>query len=92
MRDLIEDYPVTMIEKIPPEVGQIRVCVGENIPENWLLCDGRMLMRRTYPELYKVLGVKYGDGDGSNTAFNLPNFASPAPDSRYIIFVMRKTQ
>ena len=87
MRDVIEDFTVTDIEKTPPEVGQIMAYTGENIPEDWLPCDGRMLRRRTYPELYKVLGVKYGDGDGSNTAFNLPNIALPTPDSRYIILV-----
>ncbi len=87
MRDLIEDYTVTGIEKTPPAVGQIMAYTGENILEGWLPCDGRMLRRLIYPELYEVLGVKYGDGDGSNTAFNLPNIAFPTPDSRYIIFV-----
>jgi microcystin-dependent protein len=42
------------------------------IPENWLLCDGREVSRTGYPELFKVLGIKYGTGDGSTT-FNLPN-------------------
>jgi len=37
--------------------------------------------------LYKVIGVEYGDGDGSNTAFNLPNILPPTPDRSYIIFV-----
>jgi len=86
MSDVIEDFTVTAIEKTPPEVGQIMAYTGENIPEGWLPCDGRMLRRDTYPELYKVLGVKYGDGDGSNTAFNLPDLVFPAPDRRYIIF------
>jgi hypothetical protein len=30
---------------------------------------------------------KYGDGDGSNTAFNLPGIESPEADARNIIFV-----
>lgn len=87
MEKAIEDFTIIGIEKTPPEVGQIMVYTGENIPEGWLPCDGRMLRRRSYSELYQVLGVKYGDGDGSNTAFNLPNIVSLTPDSRYIIFV-----
>jgi len=87
MSDVIEGFTVTAIEKVPPEVGQIMAYTGENIPESWLPCDGRMLRRDSYSELYKVLGVKHGDGDGSNTAFNLPDLVFPTPDSHYIIFV-----
>lgn len=87
MRNIIDDFTITGIEKTPPEVGQIKVYTAENIPEGWLPCDGRMLRRHSYPKLYKVLGVQYGDGDGSNTAFNLPNIAVPSPGNRYIIFV-----
>ena len=86
MRNIIKDFVVTGIET-PPEVGQIKAYTVEDIPEGWLPCDGRMLRRHSYPELYKVLGVKYGDGDGSNTAFNLPNIAFPTPGSCYIILV-----
>ncbi|MCI8470347.1 MAG: hypothetical protein HFJ35_02480 [Clostridia bacterium] len=42
------------------------------IPENWLLCDGQAVSRIDYSELFKVLGTKYGTGNGSTT-FNLPN-------------------
>jgi microcystin-dependent protein len=87
MRDVIEDFTITGIETTPAVVGQIITSTVQEIPEGWLPCDGRMLRRDSYPELYKVLGVKYGDGDGSNIAFNLPNIASPSPDSHYIIFV-----
>jgi hypothetical protein len=87
MRDVIENFAVTGIEKTPPVVGQIMAHTVENIPDGWLPCDGRMLRRQSYSELYKVLGVKYGHGDGSNSTFNLPNIVFPTPDSRYIIFV-----
>lgn len=42
------------------------------IPENWLLCNGQAVSRTDYPELFNVLGTKYGTGDGSTT-FNLPD-------------------
>ena len=42
------------------------------IPENWLLCDGQAVSRIDYSELFNVLGIRYGQGDG-NTTFNLPD-------------------
>lgn len=44
------------------------------IPMNtnyFLPCDGRKLQISQYPELYKVLGMTFGGGNGM---FNLPNF------------------
>jgi microcystin-dependent protein len=50
-----------------------------------------MLRRHNYPELFKVIATTYGDGDGSNTAFNLPGMVSSQPDVHYIIFVGKFT-
>ena len=41
-------------------------------PTNWLICDGSVVSRTTYAELFAVIGTSYGAGDGSTT-FNLPN-------------------
>ena len=87
MKEIIEQFTITESEKTAPKVGQIRAYAGEIIPDGWLPCDRRMLRRQVHPELFRVLGTKYGDGDGSNTAFNLPGIASPEPDVRFIIFV-----
>ena len=87
MKEIIEQFTVTEIEKTPPTVGQIRAYAGEIIPDGWLPCDHRMLRRHVYPKLFRVIGTKYGDGDGSNTAFNLPNIVSPESDNGSIIFV-----
>jgi len=78
---------VSELESISPVFGQIVAYTDESIPEGWLPCNGRMLRRHDYPELFKVISTTYGDGDGSNTAFNLPNFVSSKPDVRHIIFV-----
>lgn len=51
------------------------------LPENWLLCDGQEVSRTSYPELFKMLGIKYGTGDGSNT-FNLPNLKGRVPTGK----------
>lgn len=42
-----------------------------DIPQNYMLCDGRALLITEYPELYKKLGIRWG-GDGV-TNFFLPN-------------------
>lgn len=41
-------------------------------PEGWLVCDGSAISRSTYSDLFGVIGVSRGEGDGVNT-FNLPN-------------------
>jgi len=43
-----------------------------NIPAGWMLCDGTAISRSTYANLYNVIGVAWGTGDGSTT-FNLPD-------------------
>ena len=45
---------------------------AENIPDGWMLCDGRELSRTEYQRLYDVIGVAWGTGDGATT-FNSPD-------------------
>lgn len=87
MKDMIEKVTEADIEKMSPVLGQIMASTGESIPDGWLPCDHRMLRRRVYPKLFRALGTQYGDGDGSNTAFNLPDMVSAEADVRYIVFV-----
>lgn len=55
-------------------IGSISAYSGENIPTNWLKCNGEAISRTDYPELFKTIGTTYGRGDGSTT-FNLPNIS-----------------
>lgn len=87
MQDIVQQFSVTRIDQVAPALGQIVVFVGDNIPNGWLPCDGRMLRRFGYSQLFRVIGTRYGDGDGSNTAFNLPTLESLKPDTCYLIFV-----
>ena len=87
MQDMIIAYIASDIEKTPPEVGQIMTHAGYKIPAGFLPCDGRMLRRKNHPELFKVIKTKYGDADGSNTAFNLPLMTSETQGIHYIICV-----
>ena len=52
--------------------GLILMYGGETPPIYWLSCDGSEVSRSTYSDLFDIVGVIYGAGDGSTT-FNLPN-------------------
>jgi microcystin-dependent protein len=60
--------------------GTVQMYGGQynNIPNNWLLCDGSAISRTTYDKLYDVVGTQFGVGDGSST-FNLPDLRAKFP-------------
>lgn len=45
---------------------------GRTPPEKYLFADGSAISRTEYAELFAVIGITYGSGDGSTT-FNLPD-------------------
>lgn len=45
---------------------------GDAAPDGYLLCFGQAVSRTTYADLFAVLGVKFGSGDGTTT-FNIPD-------------------
>lgn len=59
-------------------VGSISMFAGETLPAGWLSCKGQLVSRIEYADLFAVLGVKYGVGDGSTT-FGLPNLQARVP-------------
>lgn len=56
---------------IPP--GVVAPYAGSSSPNGWLLCDGSAVSRTTYADLFAILGVSHGVGDGSTT-FNVPDY------------------
>ncbi len=42
-------------------------------PAGYLVCDGSAVSRATYADLFALIGVTYGNGNGSTT-FNLPDY------------------
>ena len=92
VQDTIKSYVAGDIEKTPPKLGQIMTYDGDKIPSGFLPCDGRMLRRKNHPKLFKVIKTKYGDADGSNTAFNLPLMTSETQGIHYIICVKSPKQ
>lgn len=47
---------------------------GTNIPDGYLLCDGSPVSRTTYSELFSIIDILYGPGDGTTT-FNVPDMS-----------------
>lgn len=41
------------------------------VPDGWLACDGRAVLRVQYPDLFAAIGTTWGAGDNVST-FNLP--------------------
>ena len=53
-------------------VGSIVIWGSEDIPENYLKCEGQILSREEYASLFNVIGTTFGEGDGATT-FALPD-------------------
>lgn len=58
-------------------LGEIRLFAFEQVPHDWLPCDGRSLNVRENQALYSLLSSTYG-GDGVKT-FNLPDLRGNTP-------------
>lgn len=54
-------------------VGSMLDWSTNTAPNGWLLCDGSVVSRSMYNDLFAVVGTTFGSGDGSST-FNLPDF------------------
>lgn len=61
------------------DIGLINSRVTNTLPSNVRIADGRELSRAGYFRLYRLIGTRYGKGDGVNT-FNIPDLR-PAPES-----------
>ncbi|WP_144789227.1 phage tail protein [Lysinibacillus fusiformis] len=60
-----------------PFLGEVRLFSFDKIPQNWLPCDGRLLLIRQHTALYSLIGNRYG-GDGKTT-FALPDLQGRVP-------------
>ena len=60
------------------KIGQIEMFSGSTPPSKWKLCDGSVINRDTFADLFSVLGTAFGGGDGENT-FAIPDFKGRAP-------------
>jgi len=59
-------------------VGVIEMFAGSTAPNGWLVCDGSTVSRKTYSDLFKIIGTTYGAGN-SNDTFTLPDMRGRCP-------------
>lgn len=57
--------------------GDLKPYAGNAAPAGWLECDGSAVSRTAYADLFGIVGVIWGPGDGS-TSFNLPDLRGRA--------------
>ena len=55
------------------KIGDIKMSVLSSNHDNWLLCNGQEVNRADYPDLFKVIGISFGSGNGTTT-FNVPDY------------------
>jgi microcystin-dependent protein len=60
-------------------LGEIRLFASDQIPENWVRCDGQLLSALAHPRLSGLLGTRYG---GSGNMFAVPDLQSRIPIHR----------
>ena len=58
--------------------GVIEMFAGSVAPIGWLICDGSIVSRVAFSDLFKVIGTTYGVGD-SNSTFTLPDMRGRLP-------------
>lgn len=64
-----------LLDRIEMPVGAISAYASISAPNGWLKADGSAVSRTTYARLFKLLGTRYGTGDGSTT-FNVPQLGN----------------
>jgi len=60
-------------------IGTIAAYGGGTIPAGWMLCNGSLVSRTTFSDLFKAIGETWGAGDGATT------FGTPDLQGRTII-------
>lgn len=71
LTDATSDIKSLFNELIP--IGTITPSVKTANYGNWLLCNGQAVSRTTYADLFALIGVNFGAGDGTTT-FNVPDY------------------
>lgn len=71
---LYEAYAALKASTLVIPTGLIFPFAGPDtkVPTGYLLCNGQAVSRESYPDLFRLIGVTYGVGDGITT-FNVPD-------------------
>ena len=60
------------VDSMGARPGAMMMFGGASAPAGWLICDGAVVLRASYPELFAAIGEIHGAGDGVTT-FALPD-------------------
>lgn len=71
-----EALELKKLEILP--VGCVIAALGTVLPDGMLECNGQEVSRTEYVDLFNVIGISYGVGDGVTT-FNVPDFRGRSP-------------
>ena len=59
-------------------IGSIQIYSGTSVPTGYLECNGQLVSRTDYSELFEMIGTAWGEGDGSTT-FAVPDMRKRVP-------------
>lgn len=74
-------YKGNLLEALLVPAGSIQMYAGTltSDPDGWLICDGRTLVRTSYPDLFAAIGTLYNTGGENSTIFRLPDLRGLFP-------------
>lgn len=70
-------------------VGSVVSFAGASAPQGFLICDGSLVSKTTYGELFAILGNTYGTA--TSTQFYLPNLQSKFPIGKSSSYALGST-
>lgn len=77
LKQLVSNSPFIAGQMGPAPIGTIALYSSNNIPENYLLCDGQQLLISDYPSLFIVIGSLFNKTSTDSTLyFNVPDLRS----------------
>jgi microcystin-dependent protein len=72
LQPALTNFQITM------PIGSIIPYGSNSIPTGWRLCNGDAIHRIVFSDLFSIIGITYGNGDGLNT-FNIPDLIGRFP-------------
>lgn len=69
---------IALIGQLLVPTGTVQAYAGAVAPTGWLICAGQAVSRIDYADLFAIIGVSFGSGNGTTT-FNLPDLRGRVP-------------
>lgn len=80
VNNILNKYMTTVLP-----IGVMMFFIGDTIPNGWLKCDGSLVTKAAYTELFAIVGDKFKkDTDTDDTMFRLPTMDNAIINSKNI--------